>query len=142
MPTGRPPIFPIPGPSNIVSVMHVGGDPPFEDVLPHCDDYGRAAHLRRLFMAACAARDISVSESDVDDASMTRYSVGFCIESGSETPSTITVPSGYLDALVATICERIVAHIGDSPIHSVSVWQETDAQMSAVRCSLVYKTLA
>lgn len=80
----------------VVSLTRSSDDPPYEDVLPHCDDYLSAAHIERLIRAK-----MPDPEEPCDENNSGRYGISFFAEVGS--------PTGYIDFVVDNIIANLRA---------------------------------
>lgn len=102
----------------------------FEDVQPHCADYLSAAHIERLYLAACAATEppIEVTRGPRADGHE-RVGLSFFVET--DTVGAREVPSGFVDAMVASCVAETRARIGaQTSINLMSVDRENDAKLS------------
>ena len=118
----------------VVSVERMSGDAPYEDVVPHCEDYLSCAHIERLLRARMAALDPPIVVL-ADGVGGKRWGVQFHVENCDKA----VVPSGFLDHMIAQICERISATCV-VPIFALEVLKEIDTAMSRAIFHVTYKS--
>ena len=118
----------------VVSVERMSGDAPYEDVVPHCDDYLSCAHIERLLRARMAALDPPIVFL-ADGVGGKRWGVQFHVDAADEA----VVPTGFLDHMIAQICEHISATCV-VPIFALEVSKEIDTEMSLAIFYVTYKS--
>ena len=109
--------------STIVSVEKTNTQT-FADVQPHCADYLSAAHIERLYLAACAAAEppIEVTRGPRADG---HGRAGFTFFVKVDKTDVREVASGFVDAAVASLVAATRALIGaQTSINLMSVDRE------------------